>query len=636
MGSREAVVRGRVGYLGPAGTFTHEAVDRLAAVRGMEAKAYSSVADVFHGLETGEVEAGVVPIENSIEGAVTATLDGLAFGRRGIRIAAEVLLPIHFDVFMPASLSGSRLKEVMSHPHALAQCRRFIGRRRLGTRVTLSTAEACERLRSSPQAGVGAIASRKAGDLYGLVAVARGIEDVKDAVTRFVYLARAPRQALEGAPTGADKTSLVLTPKRDLPGSLVELLQEFSSRGINLSRIESRPLKTRLGRYCFFIDASGHIKDATLGEAVRALSRKEVEVKFLGSYADVSAGAVVRGKGGVGRRRIRAIRSVGVIGLGLIGGSMARALKGLDGIEVVGYDRDARAERMASAAGIRCVPISGMGACELVVVAVPIERCEGVFRDLSAHLERRPIVTDVSSVKGPILESARRHLGSRAHFIGGHPMAGSERSGFASSRADLFRGTPWVMTVTEDMPGEAYLRLMELLSRLEMRVAPLSAESHDAAVSMISHLPHVLSYTLTAGTSARAGRAVLEDLAAGSFRDLVRVSGASPDSWARICEMNAACVATALEAYVGDLTKALDYLRRGEIERLRRIFARGHKEHRRFMAPTYQRRRIKWPERTAAVKIKELLESMSRRGGRIEALEIGGGVVRVVAAERKG
>lgn len=626
----------RVGYFGPEGTFTHEALDHLPAgtMRGAtRAVPYATVAEVIRALETRAVDAAMVPIENSVEGAVTATLDGLAFGRGGVRIAAEVLLPIHFDLFTARGIGKARLREVHSHPHALAQCRKFILKRRVATRSTLSTAEACQRLRDHPRAGVGAIASSKAGALYGLTAAARGIEDVTDAVTRFVLLSRETPAA-----TGSDKTSLVLTPKHDRPGSLVELLQEFSSRGINLTRIESRPLKTQLGRYCFFIDAEGHIDDAELGAAARGLSKKEMDVKFLGSYPNVGKVGEAGRRAGEDREKTgKGIKAVGIIGLGLIGGSLARALLRVEGIRVRGYDTDAKTRKDAAAAGIECVRTArGLAAgSELIVVATPGPVIEENFREMSRVLKPGQIVTDAGSVKMAVEEAARKFLPRGVFFIGGHPMAGSERPGFGSSRADLFTCSPWVLTFDEKTDGRAYLRIMELLLRLRARVVPMRAEIHDEIAAQISHLPHVIAYTLMSWANEPAGRAMRQELAAGSFRDMVRVSGAPPEAWTEICRMNAGQVRAALEGYGARLEGILSILNRGEFERLRKIFGEGHAGYRRLAESSLRKEKITIDKRTLARGMPGVLAKVAERSGRIEEMKAAGGrVVLGVSARR--
>lgn len=629
----------RIAYLGPEGTFTHQALDLLPAGPRVRAVPYPTVPDVMHALEERDVDAAIVPIENSIEGAVTATLDGLAFGRRDIRIEAEVLLPIHFDLFVSRGTRAAKLKEVLSHPHAIAQCRKFISTHRLVPRSALSTAEACRQLRDQPRPGVGAIASSKAGELYGLTAVRRGIEDVSGAVTRFVYL----RSGASSQPTGQDKTSLVLTPKHDRPGSLVEVLQEFSSRRINLSRIESRPLKTELGRYCFFIDAAGHIGDPLLGEAVRSFSRKDVDVKFLGSYPSVSNPPPRRGRpevrpvDNVRRRILTPLRRVGVIGLGLIGGSIAKALSNTDGVSVCGFDTDAETRRRAARAGMVCAKsITDLAArSELIVIAAPIEATDRIFRDLAGVLRSTHLVTDVGSVKGPVLSAARTLLPRRGLFIGGHPMAGSERTGFEMSRADLFRGSAWVLTVDARTDPASFLRLAELVISMGARVVPMRPAVHDEAVSVISHLPHALAYSLVSLADDPRDRPIRQELAAGSFRDLVRVSGAPPEVWAEIFRVNRSEVRSALGRYIRRLTEIQSILDLGQFDRLRRVFEEGHRGHQRLRKTELIRRTLAFPEHSVRAKLPGILSTLTARCGRIEEISVESGRVRLSVTSRR-
>jgi prephenate dehydratase len=286
---------GRLGYLGPPGTFCEAALRTLPNAARAELAPYVSVADALDAVRRGEVAAALVPFENSVEGSVSTTLDELATGEP-LHVTAEVLVPVTFDLLVRPGTSLDDVKVVATHPHAEAQCRRWL-------RATLpdavvhpapSTADAA----SSVAAGVGdaAIASPLAADRYGLVAAARGVGDRADAVTRFVLA--APPHA-PAPPTGADRTTVVAFIADDHPGALLELLTEFAVRGVNLTRIESRPTGAGLGRYCFSIDCEGHVADARVGEALSALRRICADVRFLGSYprADGNAPSLRSGVG---------------------------------------------------------------------------------------------------------------------------------------------------------------------------------------------------------------------------------------------------------------------------------------------------------------------------------------------------
>jgi prephenate dehydratase len=270
---------GRVGFLGPEGTFSHEALGVIPEAWGAEAVPYPSVFDVVRAVEEGEVAAGVVPIENSLEGSVNATLDALAF-EANVLILREVDLPIHHHLLAPQGVGLEEIRVLFSHPHASAQCRGFLARKLAGVelRATNSTAEAA-RAAAAVGAGAAAIGSATAARIFGLEILVPGIMDRPDNRTRFVLLGR-----YIPPPTGADKTSVVCFIAEDRPGSLLGILEEFAIRQINLTKIESRPTKERLGEYCFFVDLEGHIAEPRVAEALKGLHRRLAALRFLGSY----------------------------------------------------------------------------------------------------------------------------------------------------------------------------------------------------------------------------------------------------------------------------------------------------------------------------------------------------------------
>jgi prephenate dehydratase len=274
----------RVGYLGPAGTYSEEAL-RASAPEGVEEVPYPTIYDTVIAVQEGDVDRGVVPIENALEGAVAVTLDTLALDALDVRIVAEVVHPIHHCVVAARELDLADVKRVVSHPQATAQCRRFV-RERLGAAervVAPSTADAVLSVCGSTEAEV-ALGSRLAAELYGCRILAADVEDHPDNATRFVWLARASDAGDEGA---GGKTSLVFWGGGDQsPGWLVHALREFSDRGVNLTRIESRPRRTSLGHYMFFVDLEGGTGDPRVADALAALGRQVEELRVLGSYAN--------------------------------------------------------------------------------------------------------------------------------------------------------------------------------------------------------------------------------------------------------------------------------------------------------------------------------------------------------------
>jgi len=281
----------RVAYLGPAGTFTEEALRAAAGNDRIEAVAAPTVYDAVVAVERGEAERAFVPFENSIEGAVRASLDALAFDTDAVTIAGEYDHPIRHHLIARRELPLEAIEVVLSHPQASAQCARFI-RENLPAaevRAAASTAEAVRQLgeREAPWAALG---TAQAAELYGCVVLRQGVEDSPDNVTRFVWIAP------EGTEVGGEppwRTTLVFSePGPDRPGTLVDALLEFSSRGVNLTRIESRPSRRGLGQYMFFVDLEGRSSDPIVAEAIDGLRTKAGSVRMLGSYPIVGPAGV--------------------------------------------------------------------------------------------------------------------------------------------------------------------------------------------------------------------------------------------------------------------------------------------------------------------------------------------------------
>jgi prephenate dehydratase len=274
----------RIAYLGPAGTFTEDALyETELSVEGGELLRTATIHDAILAVERGEAERAFVPFENSIEGSVRSTLDTLAFDTEGVTIVAEHDFAVHAMLLAREPVALEEITAVLSHPQPLAQCARFLRENLPGAelRSVSSTAEAARLVSESEQtwAAVGALA---AADLYGCAILRKDVEDSVDNVTRFVLIAPAGTVPADG---DAWKTSLVFSELgEDHPGALVEALQEFSSRGVNLTRIESRPLRQGLGRYMFFCDVDGALAEPPVAEAIEALREKAESVRILGSY----------------------------------------------------------------------------------------------------------------------------------------------------------------------------------------------------------------------------------------------------------------------------------------------------------------------------------------------------------------
>jgi prephenate dehydratase len=270
-------VTARWAFLGPEGTFTEEALLSLG-MPDIEPVAQATIADVFDAVESGECEGGVVPIENSVEGSVPATLDALAFDH-DLTIKRELVRDIRHSLVAAPGTKLTDIRIVVSHPHATAQCRRWLFKNLPGVEIHAanSTAEAVQKAVGQP--GQAAVGTELAAEIYGGEVLARSIEDFKGNQTRFVVLGTGLRQK-----TGRDKTSLALFLQKDKPGALLMILSEFAYGQINLTKIQSRPTKKRLGEYMFFVDLEGHISDPQVALALDCLRLKLRTVKVLGSY----------------------------------------------------------------------------------------------------------------------------------------------------------------------------------------------------------------------------------------------------------------------------------------------------------------------------------------------------------------
>ena len=283
----------RAGYFGPEGTHTQEAL--LADIAGLEIGTVplATIYDTVMAVHEGAVDTALVPIENSLEGSVNATLDALAMETDDVMIVGEVVQPIRHCLIARTSLELSDIETVVSHPQANAQCARFI-RTRLPQAEVLAGSSTADAVRvvaehDGPWAALG---NRLAAERYGCVVLRAGVEDVAENETRFVWLARAgtdpggPRVLASGtAPLGPWKTAIVFWGLgSEAPGWLVACLSEFAQRGVNLTRIESRPRKQGLGRYMFFVDLEGHETDAAIAAGLDGLRQRVERLKVLGCY----------------------------------------------------------------------------------------------------------------------------------------------------------------------------------------------------------------------------------------------------------------------------------------------------------------------------------------------------------------
>ena len=275
-----------VGYLGPAGTFTEQAIYSQPDLARMNHRPINSIIDVLQAVASGGVDLGLVAIENMIEGSVTATLDALAFDT-DLFIQREVIIDVNLNLLARAGATLESVERVRSYPVAHAQCRNYLAEHLPNAvfEAANSTAEAARSLAESADLTAAAVAPLRSAEVYGLEVLAGDIADHAENQTRFVLVGAD----VIAAPTGHDKTSMVIYQRSDVPGSLIGILQEFAARAINLTSLQSRPTKASLGQYCFLIDCEGHIADEVVADALRNLNMKTTRVKFLGSYPSASA-----------------------------------------------------------------------------------------------------------------------------------------------------------------------------------------------------------------------------------------------------------------------------------------------------------------------------------------------------------
>jgi prephenate dehydratase len=273
----------KIAYLGPAGTFTEDALGEALPEDGFEPLRTATIHDAILAVERGEADRALVPIENSLEGSVRPTLDTLAFEAAAVTIAGEHDYRVRVHLIVREGTRAEDVEAVLSHPQPLAQCQRFLRETFPAAELrNASSTAAAVRMVSESSRPWAALGARTAAAMYGCELLREGVEDSDDNVTRFVWIAP---EGTEAAGDGAWKTSLVFSEVgADHPGALVECLSEFSGRGINLTRIESRPLRQGLGRYMFFCDLEGQETEPPVAEAIAALRTKAASVRILGSY----------------------------------------------------------------------------------------------------------------------------------------------------------------------------------------------------------------------------------------------------------------------------------------------------------------------------------------------------------------
>jgi prephenate dehydratase len=273
----------RIAYLGPAGTFTEDALGEAGAPEDFEPLRTATVHDAILAVEQGKADRALVPFENSIQGSVRGSLDAIAFEAQAVTIVGEHDYRVRVHLIAREGVQLDQIEAVLSHSQPLAQCAHFLRDRfpEVELRSVSSTAAAV-RMVSQSERPWAALGARAAAELYGCELLMEGVEDQSDNITRFVWIAPPGTEPIGEGPW---KTSLVFSELgQDHPGALVDALSEFSSREINLTRIESRPLRQGLGRYMFFCDLEGAADDEIVAEAISELRNKAASVRILGTY----------------------------------------------------------------------------------------------------------------------------------------------------------------------------------------------------------------------------------------------------------------------------------------------------------------------------------------------------------------
>ena len=273
MGDKFVVGGERVAFQGEPGAYSEMAT--IEYFRNSNLVPMKSLQDVFHALRQGDVDFGVVPIENSTEGSVNETYDLLS--DTDFVVSGEIYLRVRHCLIVNKG-GGWNIRSVYSHPQALAQCRRYLQGRRLATVAAYDTAGAVKMIKKKKAMKVAAIASRKAAELYDMDILEEGIEDSKNNFTRFLIMSKIRTKS-----TGRDGTSMIFSVKH-IPGALYSILEVFANRNINLTKIESRPKKEKPWEYNFYVDFEGHIDEKIINEAVESIKKKAAFIKILGSY----------------------------------------------------------------------------------------------------------------------------------------------------------------------------------------------------------------------------------------------------------------------------------------------------------------------------------------------------------------
>jgi len=578
-----------VAYLGPEGTYSHSA---LRQYFGSEQSSLplATIEDVFTSVAIGDCDYAIVPVENSTEGSVTATLD--CFNKSSLIICGEISLRIKHVLLgltqsnaqSSALLNVENVQKIVSHQQSLGQCRKWLDQHFPGVaRVPVSSnAEAA--LIASQEPGVAAIASRSAAEIYQLSILAQDIEDTADNTTRFLVISKN-FQAQPSANSANDKTSLIVTVYNE-PGALFKVLEPLKRFSVNMSKLESRPSGKEAWSYSFYIDVDGHQKDSNVASALTALKQPEIAVKILGSYP-VS--------GLVHNEQTRALsepvllgKKIVIIGLGLIGGSVARALsdKGLSAqIWAVGRDLESLqyAQDKGVIAGYSTELESACADADLILIAVPGLSVASIMQGLAKLVKDDCVITDVASVKQSTIDAAIDAFGTLPlNLVPGHPIAGSEKSGFLAADPELFVRRRVILTPVPETNKAAIDLVSSLWRELGAEVLEMSVQQHDAVLAATSHLPHLLAFALVDSLSQQGTSDEIFRYAAGGFRDFTRIAASDPDMWRDVFLSNADALCSILEEFEADLTVFKQAIKAADAEQIMKVLQRAKQSRDKF------------------------------------------------------
>ena len=563
-----------VAFLGPAGTFS-----QAAAIQhfgdGCELHPCATIDDVFAAVANGSADYGVVPVENSTEGPVNNTQDCLVDS--DVQIVGEEIVPIEHNLLVPKGAENMAINVIASHKQSLAQCRGWIQQHYPDAELLECTSNADAANRVSAEAGVAAIAGAMAASTYKLHVLAERIQDQDHNRTRFLVLHQAPVAA-----SGADKTS-ILVYAENKPGALFRVLEPFEKLQISLTKIDSRPSKNEAWAYVFFIDFEGHVEDDSVKQLLSRLRGCTEEVKVLGSYpafAEARSNAAGRALSAPVAGPGLQSQTVCIVGLGMIGGSIARGLRRAMpelAINAVDHDADAlaaaRADGTLDAAGTveEILP-----SADLVILAVPPLTLPDFMQQLQVHSKPNAVFTDVGSVKSHIIEALKDCPDEFcARFVPGHPIAGSERSGYHAANPELFENRRVILTPHPGSAAAAVTEVHRLWRALGAEVLGMSPGRHDDVLAATSHLPHLLAYAIVDLLLHQDASEDIFRYAAGGFADFSRVASSSAQMWSDVFVANASATEKVLDQYIEYLQGLKQLIHERARDDMKTIFQRA-------------------------------------------------------------